>query len=46
MLRTASATRTWDQKVNWVHHNAGALSPSQVDSAVTAYEAAGTHRTD
>ena len=39
--------RTWDQKVNWVYFNgAGALSPSQVNSAVSSYEAAGTHFTD
>ena len=39
--------RTWDEKVNWVYFSAaGALSPAQVDSAVSAYEAAGTHFTD
>jgi hypothetical protein len=39
--------RTWDEKVNWVYFNGGgAMSPSQVDSAVSAYESAGTHFTD
>jgi hypothetical protein len=38
--------RSWDQKVNWVYFNAGALSPAQVDSAVSGYYAAGTHFTD
>lgn len=39
--------RTWQQKVNWVYFNGGgALSPSQVDSAVSGYESAGTHFTD
>lgn len=42
-----TGARTWDEKVNWVYYNAsGAQSPATVQSAVNAYEAAGTHFTD
>jgi hypothetical protein len=42
-----TGARTWDEKVNWVYYNAsGAQSTTDVQNAVNAYEATGTHFTD
>lgn len=42
-----TGARTWNEKVNWVYYAKGvSQTPSQVQSAVNAYYAGGTHWTD